>query len=130
MSRLLTPPFSRRPKALGPVKEDPKKTSIHLVRASAFAGVAVQKSALVLTLKSDRDVASRRIRKREQASAKRWHLEVRLDRPEEVDKDIRRWLERAYALAGPKLARAAGRPETRARRIEGATRMIGRGPAR
>ncbi len=100
--------------ALGPVKEEPKKTSIHLVRVSAFAGVAVQKSALVLTLKSDRDVASRRIRKREQASAKRWHLEVRLDRPEEVDKDIRRWLERAYALAGPKLARAAGRPETRA----------------
>lgn len=93
--------------ALGPVKEEPKKTSIHLVRASAFAGVAVQKSALVLTLKSDRDVASRRIRKREQASANRWHLEVRLDGPEEVDADIRRWLERAYALAGPKLARAA-----------------------
>jgi hypothetical protein len=94
-------------RAFGPVTEDPKKTSIHLVRLSGFAGVAVQKSALVLTLKSDRDIPSRRIRKREQASANRWHLEVRLERPEEVDGDIQRWLERAYALAGPKVARAA-----------------------
>jgi len=94
-------------RALGPVTEDPKKTSIHLVRSTAFAGVAVQKSALVLTLKSDRDVSSGRIRKREQASANRWHLEVRLERREDVDGEVRRWLARAYALAGPKAARAA-----------------------
>jgi hypothetical protein len=94
-------------RALGPITEDPKKTSIHLVRSTAFAGVAVQKSALVLTLKSDRDVSSRRIRKREQASANRWHLDVRLERPEDVDGEVRRWLERAYSLAGPKAARAA-----------------------
>ncbi len=96
--------------ALGQVIEDPKKTSIHLVRATAFAGVAVQKAALVLTLKSDRDVASRRIRKREQASASRWHLEVRLENPGEVDAEIRRWLERSYMLAGPKQARTADAP--------------------
>jgi Domain of unknown function (DUF5655)/Bacteriocin-protection, YdeI or OmpD-Associated/Domain of unknown function (DUF1905) len=94
-------------KALGPVAEDPKKTSIHLVRSTAFAGVAVQKSALVLTLKSDRDVSSRRIRKREQASASRWHLEMRLERPDEVDEEVRRWLERAYSLAGPKTTAGA-----------------------
>jgi Domain of unknown function (DUF5655)/Bacteriocin-protection, YdeI or OmpD-Associated/Domain of unknown function (DUF1905) len=89
-------------RALGPVREEPKKTSIHLVRASAFAGVAVQKAALVLTLKSDRDIRSPRIRKREQASANRWHVEVRLERPDEVDDDIRQWLTRAYSLAGAK----------------------------
>jgi Domain of unknown function (DUF5655)/Bacteriocin-protection, YdeI or OmpD-Associated/Domain of unknown function (DUF1905) len=104
-------------KALGPVAEDPKKTSIHLVRSTAFAGVAVQKSALVLTLKSDRDVSSRRIRRREQASASRWHLEVRLERPDEVDDDVRRWLERAYSLAGPKTT--AADPSARSKRFKG-----------
>jgi hypothetical protein len=49
-------------RAFGVVTEEPKKTSIHLVRATAFAGVATQKAALVLTLKSDRDVPSKRIR--------------------------------------------------------------------
>lgn len=84
---------------LGPVKEEAKKTSIHLVRKSAFAGVATRKSALILTLKSDSDVASKRIAKREQASAHRWHLEVRLEAPEQVDHEIFAWLKKAYELA-------------------------------
>jgi len=45
-------------KQFGPVKEEAKKTSIHLVRKSAFAGVATRKTALILTLKSDADVTS------------------------------------------------------------------------
>ena len=68
-------------KKLGPVKEEPKKTSIHLVRKSAFAGVATRKAALILTLKSDSDITSKRIAKREQASAHRWHLEIKLELP-------------------------------------------------
>lgn len=32
-------------KKLGPVKEEAKKTSIHLVRKSAFAGVATRKTS-------------------------------------------------------------------------------------
>jgi len=90
----------RAARALGRVTEEPKKTSIHLVRESAFAGVATQKSALVLTLKSATDLVSSRIRKHERASAHRWHLELRLTEPEEVDAELRRWLAAAYALAG------------------------------
>ncbi len=89
-------------RSLGGFAEEPKKTSIHLVRVTAFAGVATQKAALVLTLKSDRDVASQRFRKREKASANRWHLEIRLAAPGDVDREVRTWLERAYALAGPR----------------------------
>ncbi len=84
---------------LGPVTEDPKKTSIHLVRDSAFAGVATQKSALILTLKSKTKLTSTRIRKQEQVSANRWHLEVRLTQPDEVDGELCGWLAAAYALA-------------------------------
>jgi hypothetical protein len=87
-------------KKLGPVKEEAKKTSIHLVRKSAFAGVATRKSALMLTLKSDSDIPSKRIAKREQASAHRWHLEVKLEAPEQVDSEIVTWLKNAYELAG------------------------------
>ncbi len=84
---------------LGPVEEDPKKTSIHLVRASAFAGVATRKDALILTLKSQADIASERIHKREQVSAKRWHLEVRLETPAQVDAELARWMKRSYELS-------------------------------
>ena len=86
-------------KRLGPVREDPKKTSIHLVRRTAFAGIATRKDALILTLKSEKDIRSRRIAKREQASANRWHLEVRLNAPAQVDAELEAWLKRAFELA-------------------------------
>ena len=85
---------------LGPVVEDPKKTSIHLVRHTAFAGVATRRSSLILTLKSATDIRSTRIAKREQASAHRWHVEIRLSAPSDVDRDVTRWLAAAYDLSG------------------------------
>jgi hypothetical protein len=87
-------------KQFGPVKEEAKKTSIHLVRKTAFAGVATRKTALILTFKSDSDISSARIAKREQASAHRWHLETRLETPGQVDREIVNWLRKAYELAG------------------------------
>ena len=85
---------------LGPVQEDPKKTSIHLNRRTAFAGVATRRAGLILTLKSPTDVDSPRIRKRERASTNRWHLEIPLATPAEVDREVRGWLRNAYELAG------------------------------
>jgi uncharacterized protein DUF5655 len=87
-------------RANGPCIEDPKKTSIHLARRTAFAGVAMRKDALLLTVKSATDIRSRRIIKRERASANRWHLIVRLDDPKQVDAELKDWLKNAIALAG------------------------------
>ena len=87
-------------RALGPVTEEPKKTSIHLTRKTAFAGVATRRSSLILTLKSAKDIRSPRIEKREQASAHRWHLEVRLEKPADVDRQLTNWLTAAYELGG------------------------------
>jgi predicted DNA-binding protein (MmcQ/YjbR family) len=84
---------------LGPVEQDPKKTSIHLNRRVAFAGVQTRKDALILTLKSDRAIKHHRVHKTEQTSANRWHFEVRLSAPEEVDDQIRTWIEASYELA-------------------------------
>jgi len=85
---------------LGPVKEMAKKTSIHLVRKTAFAGVATRKAALILTLKSNSDLQSSRISKREQVSTNRWHLEIRLDAPDQIDRELVAWIKKAYDLAG------------------------------
>ena len=86
-------------RAIGPVVEEPKKTSIHLVARTAFAGVATRRSSLVLTLKSAKDIRSPRIEKREQVSAHRWHVEIRLAKPSDVDRQLTTWLSSAYALA-------------------------------
>ena len=83
----------------GSVIEDPKKTSIHLVNKTAFAGVATRKSAVILTIKSDRKLNSPRIHKSEQTSASRYHHEVKLTSPGEVDAELTGWLKAAYELS-------------------------------
>jgi hypothetical protein len=75
----------------------PKKTSIHLVNRTAFAGVATRKSAIILTIKRDR---RRSIpHKSEQTSASRSHHEVRLMSAVDVDAELVKWLPGAYALS-------------------------------
>jgi len=86
-------------KKLWPVQEEPKKTSIHLVRKTAFAGIATRKTSLILTLKADADVKSKRIARREQVSRNRWHVEIKLADPSQVDRELVGWLRQAYELA-------------------------------
>ena len=86
-------------KAEGSVREEPKKTSIHLARKSAFAGVATRKDALILTIKSPADIRSARIVRREQASANRGHLEVRLDDPAQVERERKGWLKQSIEMS-------------------------------
>jgi hypothetical protein len=83
----------------GTVREEPKKTSIHLMNRTAFAGVATRKDSLILTLKAASDLAHARIIKHEQASANRWHLDFRLESPDHIDSKIESWLRDAFALA-------------------------------
>jgi hypothetical protein len=86
----------RAARALGPVQESLKKTSIHLEKTrTAFAGVAARKDALILTLKASASVKSPRIHRAEQTSANRWHLELRLCSPADVDRELRGWLRQA-----------------------------------
>ena len=84
----------------GPVMEEPKKTSIHLVNRTAFAGVATRQHALILTIKSDRKLSSPRIHKSEQTSAQRFHHQVKVNSPAEIDSELVSWLQDAYALSG------------------------------
>src|ERR1043166_5571909 len=72
-------------RVFGPVCEDPKKTSIHLVSRFAFAGIQTRRNSLVLTLKSSEEIDDDRYFRRQRASANRWYLETKLTSANEVD---------------------------------------------
>jgi uncharacterized protein DUF5655 len=86
-------------KSQAPVHEDPKKTSIHLTRKTAFAGIATRGDAVILTLKAAADNKSPRVTKHQQVSPHRWYLEVRLSDPKEVDRQLARWIDDAMLLS-------------------------------
>ena len=85
-------------RAIGPFREDPTKASIHLVRTTGFAGVHPRKRTLILNLRLDQALTSSRVVKVEQVSKHRYHNEVKLENPEQVDNEIADWLRAAYAL--------------------------------
>jgi len=86
-------------RTFGPIEEDPKKTSIHLNRKSALAGVETRKDYLLLNIKCDHAIQSPRVVKTEQISAKRFHHKVRLSSPKDFDEELKTWLKEAYALS-------------------------------
>ena len=86
-------------RTFGPVQEDPKKTSIHLNRKSALAGVEARKDGLLLNIKSDHAIKSPRIEKAEQISSKRFHHKVRISSANDFDEELTSWLKEAYLLS-------------------------------
>lgn len=86
-------------RSFGDVVEEPKKTSIHLVRKTAFAGVATRKTALLLNIKSSAPIVSPRFPKIEKVSSNRYHQEVKLTNPTEVNAELLGWLRQAYELS-------------------------------
>jgi hypothetical protein len=86
-------------KTFGPISEEPKKTSIHVVNKTAFLGVATRKAHLILTIKSDKKLASPRIHRTQQTSVSRFHHEVKLISRADVDKELVGWLKAAYKLS-------------------------------
>jgi len=83
---------------LGPFQEEPKKTSIHLVRNTGFAGVHPRKSYLYLNLRTDYPIDSPRIAKTEQVSKNRFHNDLKLNSTDEIDEELLGWLKDAYVL--------------------------------
>jgi hypothetical protein len=83
---------------LGPFREEPKKTSIHLVHTSGFAGIHPRKTFLYLNLRMARSLHSERIAKSEQVSKNRYHNEVKIASPDELDDELISWLKEAYTL--------------------------------
>jgi Domain of unknown function (DUF5655) len=83
---------------LGLFDEEVKKTSVHLVRGSAFAGVHPRREFLIVTIKSAKQIDSERILKSEQVSKNRWHCEVKISDHADMDEQLIAWLKVAYDL--------------------------------
>ncbi len=86
--------------SFGAVKTEAKKTSVHLVHKTTFAGAHPKKAWLDLTIRSEKPIRSDRVRAQEQVSKNRWHQDVRLTSVEDVDAEVVNWLKSAHALAG------------------------------
>ena len=92
-------------RALGPVGQDAKKTSIHLTAGEggiAFAGVHPRRAAILLNVRTSAPIESPRVRKLEQVSRSRFHNEILLSSPDEVDAELAGWLREAYELSAAK----------------------------
>jgi hypothetical protein len=83
----------------GEVRAEEKKTSIHLCAKTGFAGVHPRRSAVLLNIRSDAPIKSKRIRKLEKVSANRFHNEMLLESPKDVDAEVTGWLRNAYLLS-------------------------------
>jgi hypothetical protein len=83
----------------GPIIEEPKKTSIHLVRKSALAGVETRKGYLLLNIKSDHKIDNPRIVKSDQPSARRFHHKVKIESLDDFDAELEGWLKEAYLIS-------------------------------
>ncbi|HSU15349.1 DUF5655 domain-containing protein [Longimicrobium sp.] len=89
---------------LGPIGQDAKKTSIHLTAGeggTAFAGVHPRRAGILLNVRTSAPIESPRVRKLEQVSRSRFHNEILLNAPEEVDAELAGWLGEAYGLSKP-----------------------------
>lgn len=85
--------------SLGPVGTEPKKTCVHLVNRTGFAGVHPRKGYFNLEFKSTAPVQSTRVQKSEQISRNRYHNTVRITRYQEIDAELLQWLRAAYELS-------------------------------
>jgi len=82
----------------GPLKIEPKKTSIHLGNRFGFAGVYTRKNYINLEVHLSHKLMSKRVSKVEQASTNRYHHTIKLTSPAEIDDELVDWLKDAYEL--------------------------------
>lgn len=85
-------------KKFGEVIEEEKKTSIHLKRGKGFAGVHPRKNYFILNIVSASPIHNKRITKSEQVSKNRFHNELRIEKPADINVEVLAWLKTAYNL--------------------------------
>lgn len=81
--------------------EDLKQTCVHIVAGkdgTAYAGVHPRKGAVLLNIRLQSPLKSKRVRKVEQVSRNRCHCEILLQSVSDVDDEVVSWLEEAVSL--------------------------------
>lgn len=83
---------------IGPFAVEAKKTSLHLVSGTAFAGVHRRAAGVLLTIKSTAALEGSRVKKIERVSKNRFHNDVLLTDERDIDAELLTWLRDAYHL--------------------------------
>jgi hypothetical protein len=81
--------------------EDPKQTCVHFVAGkdgTAYAGVHPRKGAVLLNIRLQAPLNSKRVRNVEQVSRNRCHCEILLESISDVNEEVIGWLEGAVNL--------------------------------
>ena len=81
--------------------EDLKQTCVHINAGkdgTAYAGVHPRKGAVLLNIRTQSPLKSKRVRKVEQVSRNRCHCEILLEKVADVDGQVIDWLEQAAGL--------------------------------
>jgi hypothetical protein len=82
----------------GKVVIEEKKTSFYLKSKSAFAGVQPRENYFILNIVFASSIKSPRVIKQEQVSKNRFHNEVKIEKIEDIDNELLKWLKDAYVL--------------------------------
>ena len=98
VSRALYEKLFTAVRRIGPHDVELKKTCVHACRGRAFLGVHPRATGVLLSIVTDAPIKSERLRKCEQLSARRWHAQLLVESPKELDAELKRWIAEAYAL--------------------------------
>jgi hypothetical protein len=76
-----------------------KTSSFHVVRRAAFLGIHPRRGGILVNIVLATKVDSARVRSAERVSSNRWHNEVILMDPSDVDAELLAWIREGHALA-------------------------------
>jgi hypothetical protein len=72
-------------------------SSFHVALRCAFLGIHPRRGGVLVNIVLTRELESARIHRAERVSANRWHNEVILKDPSEVDAELLTWIREGYA---------------------------------
>ena len=84
---------------IGRFRVESLQCCIHFVSAITFTAVRIFKDKLRVEFSLNREIKSKRIKRRIQMSARRYLYFVDVIKQEEIDKDLMGWLRQAYEPA-------------------------------
>lgn len=83
---------------LGSIEVQEKASSFHIAHGRAFLGIHPRRGGIVVNVVLEHRLDDPRVLRAEQVSARRWHNEVLLTNPDQVDDLLRSWIGEAFAL--------------------------------
>ena len=72
-------------------------SSFHVAHGRAFLGIHPRRGGILVNIVLTRELESARIHRAERVSANRWHNEVILKDPSEIDAELLTWIREGYA---------------------------------